>query len=48
MAGHSAKELVPGDIVRVRAGDFVPADLKVIEGAEVDVDQCPHGRVHGC
>lgn len=27
-----ARELVPGDIVRVRAGDFVAADLKVITG----------------
>ena len=35
----SAKELVPGDIVRARAGDFVPADVKIIEEAEVDVDQ---------
>ena len=35
----SAKELVPGDIVRVRAGDFVPADLKVIEESELGVDQ---------
>ncbi len=35
----SAKELVAGDIVRVRAGDFVPADVKIVEGAEVEVDQ---------
>lgn len=35
----SAKELVPGDIVRVRAGDFVPADLKIIEESEIGVDQ---------
>ncbi|MDG7007340.1 MAG: plasma-membrane proton-efflux P-type ATPase [Nitrososphaerota archaeon] len=35
----SAKELVPGDIVRVRAGDFVPADVKIIEESEIDVDQ---------
>ena len=35
----SAKELVAGDIVRVRAGDFVPADVKVIEEADIDVDQ---------
>jgi len=33
-----AKELVPGDIIRLRAGDFVPADSKIIEG-EVEVDQ---------
>jgi len=33
-----ARELVPGDLVRLRAGDFVPADVKVAEGS-VDVDQ---------
>ena len=33
-----ARELVPGDLVRLRAGDFVPADVKVVEG-NVDVDQ---------
>ncbi|MDD5673966.1 MAG: HAD-IC family P-type ATPase, partial [Chitinivibrionales bacterium] len=33
-----ARELVPGDIIRARAGDFVPADTKIIEGA-VAVDQ---------
>jgi len=33
-----AAELVPGDIIRVRSGDFVPADLKTID-AEVTVDQ---------
>ena len=31
--------MVPGDIVRVRAGDFVPADLKMIEKSEVSADQ---------
>lgn len=27
-----AKNLVPGDIVRVRSGDYIPADIKVIKG----------------
>ncbi len=32
-----AVELVPGDVVRLRAGDFVPADIRAMEGsAEVD------------
>jgi H+-transporting ATPase len=34
----SAKELVPGDVVRVRSGDFVPADVKIVEG-NLQVDQ---------
>jgi len=33
-----ARELVPGDIVRIRAGDFVPADLKLLDG-QIEVDQ---------
>ncbi len=33
-----AHELVPGDIIRLRAGDFVPADIKIITG-ELGVDQ---------
>ncbi len=33
-----ARELVPGDIVRVRPGDVVPADIKLITGA-LSVDQ---------
>jgi plasma-membrane proton-efflux P-type ATPase len=33
-----ARELVRGDVVRLRAGDFVPADVQLIEGA-VRVDQ---------
>ena len=34
----SAAELVPGDIIRVRSGDLVPADLKIID-SEATVDQ---------
>ena len=33
-----ARELVPGDIVRVRAGDIVPADVKLLTGL-LSVDQ---------
>jgi H+-transporting ATPase len=33
-----SRELVPGDVVRLRAGDFVPADIKGVEG-NVEVDQ---------
>ncbi|MFZ1100940.1 MAG: plasma-membrane proton-efflux P-type ATPase [Steroidobacteraceae bacterium] len=33
-----ARELVPGDIVRVRTGDIIPADVKLISGA-LGVDQ---------
>lgn len=33
-----ARELVPGDIVRVRPGDIIPADVKVLNGA-LSVDQ---------
>ncbi len=33
-----ARELVPGDLVRVRPGDIIPADVKVLNGA-LTVDQ---------
>ena len=33
-----ARQVVPGDVVRLRAGDFVPADIKLMDG-EVHVDQ---------
>lgn len=33
------RELVPGDVVRVRLGDVVPADLRVLDDAAVQVDQ---------
>ena len=34
----AARELVPGDIIRIRIGDFVPADVKIIQG-EISIDQ---------
>jgi H+-transporting ATPase len=34
-----ASELVPGDIIRVRLGDIVPADLKLISGDYLNVDE---------
>jgi H+-transporting ATPase len=34
----SAREIVPDDVVRIRAGDFVPADVKVVSG-RLEVDQ---------
>lgn len=33
-----ARELVPGDIVRIRSGDIVPADIKLLDGL-LRVDQ---------
>lgn len=34
-----AKQLVPGDIIRIRLGDIVPADVVLIEGDYLSVDQ---------
>jgi H+-transporting ATPase len=34
-----ARELVPGDVVRLRLGDVVPADARLLAGDEVSVDQ---------
>jgi H+-transporting ATPase len=34
-----ARELVPGDVVRLRIGDIIPADARLLEGDPVQVDQ---------
>ena len=35
----AARELVPGDVIRLRLGDIVPADARLFEGDSVEVDQ---------
>jgi H+-transporting ATPase len=35
----AARELVPGDAIRLRLGDIVPADARLLDGDEVSVDQ---------
>ncbi|MEO8828090.1 plasma-membrane proton-efflux P-type ATPase [Lapillicoccus sp.] len=35
----AARELVPGDVIRLRLGDIVPADARLLDGDEIAVDQ---------
>ena len=35
----SARNLVPGDVIRLRLGDIVPADARLLKGDPVEVDQ---------
>ena len=35
----AARDLVPGDVIRLRLGDIVPADARLLEGDEISVDQ---------
>ncbi len=37
--GLPSRELVPGDIVRIRLGEIVPADIKLIDGDFLQVDE---------
>jgi len=34
-----ARELVPGDVIRLRLGDIVPADARLLDGDQIEVDQ---------
>lgn len=34
-----ARDLVPGDVIRLRLGDIVPADARLLQGDPVEVDQ---------
>jgi H+-transporting ATPase len=35
----AARELVPGDVIRLRLGDILPADARLLDGDPVEVDQ---------
>ena len=35
----NASELVPGDVIRLRLGDIVPADARLLAGDSIEVDQ---------
>ena len=35
----ATRELVPGDVIRLRLGDIIPADVKLLEGDFLSVDQ---------
>ncbi|MBI1283501.1 MAG: plasma-membrane proton-efflux P-type ATPase [Thiobacillus sp.] len=35
----AARELVPGDVIRLRLGDIVPADARLLAGDAIEVDQ---------
>jgi H+-transporting ATPase len=34
-----AREVVPGDLIRLRLGDIIPADANLLDGDPIDVDQ---------
>ncbi len=34
-----SRELIPGDVVHIKLGEIVPADLKIIKGKNIELDQ---------
>jgi H+-transporting ATPase len=34
-----ASEVVPGDVIRIRLGDIIPADARLLDGDPVEIDQ---------
>ena len=38
-ATKPAKELVPGDVITIKLGDIIPADIKLLKGEPLKVDQ---------
>lgn len=34
-----ANHLIPGDVIRIRLGDIVPADARLLDGDPVEIDQ---------
>ncbi len=38
-ASIDAKNLVPGDIIKIKIGEILPADVKLIEGEYIQIDQ---------
>jgi H+-transporting ATPase len=38
-ATPASRQLVPGDVIRMRLGDIVPADARLLDGGPVEVDE---------
>ncbi|GAB5374297.1 MAG: calcium-translocating P-type ATPase, SERCA-type [Acuticoccus sp.] len=36
-----ARDLVTGDVIRIRAGDIIPADLRITEANRLQIDEAP-------